>query len=166
MNDPRIAALLMAIAALAGYLAIITVMLRSTGHAFAVTVLCGAAVGVFCLVVAAEPFDFSIWHFSALYSCGIALVIFIYGAVLKSLSLRMALFTASRPAKCSPVDVLSKSIITPAFDERISILERKKLICRIEPGTYVTTPKGRRVATQISNIRHWLAIEGNGLYGS
>jgi hypothetical protein len=151
--------------ALAAYLLIVAAGLRLTAQAHALAILIGGAVAVFMIAtaIAGQYANILIWHFAALYCGGVAVTVFIYGAVLKSLSLQMCARLGLR--KVCSIDELADAVIRKAFDERIALLENGGLVERQQAG-FVVTEKGRGAAKRISAVRRAVRIESTGLYSS
>lgn len=155
-----------AVVALMVFLLLAAIVLRLTAQRGAVPALLGCAAAVFLLAVASIASaleNAGTWRFAAFYACGVAVVIFIYGAVLKSLSLRMLVLMATLPRGEAGVDQLTEETIAPAFDERIRLLQESGLIAA-DPAGYTATGKGTATASQIARLRAFLDIEASGLY--
>jgi hypothetical protein len=105
----------------------------------------------------------TVWRFAAFYACGVAVAIFIFGAVLKSLSLRMLEFMAATPDRSATVDQLTLAVIVPQLNERIALLQANGWIVQ-DGDVYTATDHGRAVAARMEAVRRFLRIEASGLY--
>ena len=165
MSDPRLAALLLAVVAVAIYFIAIGLALRLTRQRHGVTLLITLAAVVYAAVALPANATMTVapWHFAAFYGAGVAATIFTYGAALKALSVRMLLVMADSHDASATVDHLLNGIIRTSFEERIAMLERRRLIRR-EGGGYLLTEAGRRTAARIIAVQNALGISGAGLY--
>ncbi len=164
---PEILTLAVAILSLAAFLAAVAAGLRLGGQQYAGPVFAGAAltVVVIVLVLAAtmRVDAFMPWHYLALYSGGVAVTMFVYGAVLKSLSLRMCAFIARAPQARAGIDALADGVVRAAFVERIDMLQALGAVEKSGQGFRVTA-KGRALAQRIVRLRSALRLENSGLY--
>ncbi len=156
-----------AILSLGGYLAAIAAGLRLGGQAYAGPLFAGAALAIPAIVPAIAAMTplhaIMLWHYLALYFGGVAVAIFVYGAVLKSLSLRMCAFIARAPDARAGIDTLADGVIRAAFVERIDALQSIGAVERHGAG-FVATEKGCALARRIARIRAALRLENSGLY--
>ena len=165
MSDPRLAALLLAVVAVAIYLVAIGVVLRLTRQRHGVSLLIALAAIVYLMIAFVAQTEMAIapWHFASFYGAGVAATIFTYGAALKALSLRMLLVIADCPDARVRVDHLLNGIIRVSFEERITMLEQRQLIRRDGSG-YVLTDAGRRAAARVIAVQRALNMGGSGFY--
>lgn len=167
MSEPRLAALLIAIGALAIYATIVFVGLRLVGQRLALPLMAGSAALVF-VAVAAWGFAggrFAFWHFAAFFSCGVATLVFVYGAVLKSLSLQMLATIAQAPSRSATTQQLASEIVRTAFAERIELLNDARLVERAGQG-YALTSAGVAAAARIRRIQQLCRIDASPLYSN
>jgi hypothetical protein len=165
MSDPRLAALLLALAAVAIYFVAIGVVLRLARQRHGVSLLVALAAILYAAVALAAHATMAVapWHFAAFYGAAVAATIFAYGAALKALSLRMLLVMADAADASATTDHLLNGTIRTSFEERIAALERRQLIRR-EGGGYVLTELGRRAAARIIAVQSALNMGVSGFY--
>jgi len=167
MDDPRVSALFVACAALAIYATVVFVGLRLSRQRFALVLMIMGAVVVFGLVTvwALTRGMSAYWHFAAFFCCGVAITVFLYGAVLKSLSMRMLAALADAHGGTATTGQLANRIIRAAFAERIQLLEDARLIERVDGG-YLLTPAGVSTAARIRRMQRMLKVESSPLYSA
>jgi hypothetical protein len=162
-GDPRAAALIAAIVALIAYLCLIGVALRMTRQRYAVRLLLGCGVLVYGAATLSAHSGIAQWHFAAFFGAGAAATVFMYGAALKALSLRMLMVIAASPAQAVTAEQLTETVIRASFQDRIALLEEKQLIVRSGSG-FVLTPAGAHAAARIRAAQQMLSIGGAGFY--
>jgi hypothetical protein len=165
MEQPAVAALFAAILAGACYLAGVSVLLRATTGRHALPILAGVAV----LLVAGVPIfaggRVSFWHFAAFFGAAISLIVFLYGAVLKSLSLAMLAEIARARDEQLSLDRLADLVVRPAFATRAELLVDSG--AAVQTGAaYGITAKGQGLADRIEAVRRFLRLGSLGLYDS
>jgi hypothetical protein len=165
MSDPRIVALLIAVIAVAIYAVIVFVGLRALRQRFALALMLAAAIVVFVPIAAwgIARGELAIWHFAAFFACGVAAIVFLYGAVSKSLSLQMLGAIAQTPGHSVTTQRLAAEIIGSAFTGRIQLLEGARLIERSAQG-FMLTPTGLSTAARIRKLQRAFRIDSSPLY--
>lgn len=164
MDDPRLAALALAIPGTLLHLAIVGVLLRLTRQRFGMPIFAGVALALLLVAVALFGDSIAFWHFAAFFGGGIALVVFLYGAVLKSLSLAMLAELEAAPEQTLPLAVLADRIVEPAFAGRAGLLVEMGAAAPDGEG-FALTPKGLATSGRIQAARRFLRVEILGLYG-
>lgn len=164
MDDPRLAALALAVPGTLLHLAIVGVLLRLTRQRFGMSIFAGVALALMLVGIALFGGRISFWHFAAFFGCGVAVVVFLYGAVLKSLSLSMLAELESAPERTLPLAALAERIVEPAFVERAKLLVEMGAVAPEVEG-FALTPKGLATSSKIEAVRRFLRIETLGLYG-
>jgi hypothetical protein len=164
MDDPRLAALALAVPGTLLHLAIVGVLLRLTHQRFGMPIFAGVALALLLAGVALFGASIAFWHFAAFFGGGVALVVFLYGAVLKSLSLAMLAELEAAPEQTLPLAVLAQRIVEPAFAERAGLLVEMGAAAPDGAG-YALTPKGLATSGRIQAARRFLRVETLGLYG-
>jgi len=151
--------------ALAAYLLLVAIALRLSAQSHALLLLVGGAVLVcaasLTLVLVWTSWPVLLWHFLAFYCGGVAIVIFLYGAALKSLSLQMCALLGSHATRS--VGELADAVIRTEFEKRIALLEGSGLVERQE-NLFAVTEKGSTAANRIVRTRNALRLESKGLY--
>lgn len=163
MDEPLRAALTLSSTALAIYLLIIGVGLRVVGRRVGIRVLIGGALLVFGIAFVWIRDTAELWRFAAFFGCGVAVVLFTYGAVLKALSLRMLMALSVSPNDEATIAQLTEDVVRVAFDERIRLLEERRLIRPLNGG-YMLTPAGEQAAVRIRRAQEILGIGPAGFY--
>jgi hypothetical protein len=161
--DPRTAALIVAIVAMIAYWCLIGIALRMSRQRYAVRLLFGCAGVVYGAAALWTQDSAAQWHLAAFFGAGAAATIFLYGAALKALSLRMLMVISASPAQSATVAQLTETVIRASFQDRISLLEEKQLI---EPsgGGLVMTPAGMQAAARIHGAQRMLNLGAAGFY--
>ena len=165
MEQPAVAALFAAILAAACHLASVSALLRATSGKHALPIIAGVAL----LLVASVPIFagglVSFWHFAAFFGAAVSLVIFLYGAVLKSLSLAILVEIARARDEQLSLDGLADLVVRPAFATRAGLLVDSG--AAVQTGAaYAITAKGQGLADRIEAVRRFLRLGSLGLYDS
>lgn len=109
----------------------------------------------------AHPFQY--WNATSVFCFGVMSYVYVFGAVYKSISLRILLDLASRPRRTIELSEISDRQIPDIFVERSAILIEGGLVTDDE-GRYRTTPAGQRLTTRVALIRRLFGIGDTGLY--
>jgi hypothetical protein len=166
MEEPRIAALLAAVLATAVYFPAVGTLLRATRQKYASGIFAGMAVLLFSGVLATAGRTVSFWHFGAFFGAGVSCVVFLYGAVLKSLSLDILIELSRAEAGRLSTDEITHLVVRPAYGSRAQLLVDWRAADRDAQGNYLVSPHGRRTAKRIEAARHFLRLKSPGLYSS
>jgi hypothetical protein len=161
--DPRTAALIVALVALIAYWCLIGVTLRMTRQRYAVRLLFGCALLVYAIAALAAQRGVAHWHLAAFFGAGAAATIFMYGAALKALSLRMLTVIAASPGQAATAAHLTETVIRASFQDRIALLEEKRHIARAGDG-FVLTPAGTHAASRIHAVQRALEVHSGGFF--
>lgn len=164
MQGPAIAALVAATLAGACYLTIIGVLMRVTSGRHVSTIIVGVAALLLVIVPISARGALSFWHFAAFFGAAVSLIVFLYGAVLKSLSLAMLVAMAQAQDEQLSVDELADRVVRPAFAARARLLVELGTAVRDGAG-YAMIPKGQQTANRIQAVRRFLRLDSLGLYG-
>jgi hypothetical protein len=165
MEQPAIAALIAAILAGAGHLVGVSALLRATSGKHALPIIAGVAVLLVAVVPLGAGSRVSFWHFAAFFGAAVSLVVFLYGAVLKSLSLAMLAEIARTKDEQLSLDALADLVVRPAFATRARLLVDSRAAAQTGAG-YVITAKGQGLANRIEAVRRFLRLGSLGLYDS
>ena len=106
---------------------------------------------------------FLYWNAAAIFCFGVMSYIYLFGAVYKSISLRILLDLTRRPARTIEFSDISDRQIPEIFNERGVILIEGGLV-DADGETFVPTPAGQRLAARIARVRRLFAIGDTGLY--
>lgn len=164
MEQPTLAALTAATAAGGFYLLIVGALLRATSGKHAMVIMATTA----ALLLAAVPIMVgnvgSFWHFAAFFGAAVSLTVFLYGALLKSLSLAMLVEISRARDHLLSLDDLTERVVRPAFAARARLLVQSGA-ATCDGSEYVITPQGQHTAKRIAAVRRFLRIDSPGLYG-
>jgi hypothetical protein len=112
------------------------------------------------LVVAGESLGF--WSYSVTYWFFGACFIVFFGAVFKSISLRILLDLLNRPDRRDSYQrVLETYVIQESYQNRLAVVQAKLLASRVD-NCFVLTERGRRLASLIVRLQRAFAIERSG----
>jgi len=106
----------------------------------------------------------NLWLSISILTFGCASVLFLFGALYKSLSIRQLLITNMNGGRIS-LDLLDSNVTQASFSERAELLCKLGLVGRIGNG-YAISEAGILLAQRIRTIRKILGITTNGLYGN
>jgi hypothetical protein len=165
MAQPAVAALYVAILAGACHLAGVSALLRATSGRHALPIIAGVAALLLAGVPMLAGSRVSFWHFAAFFGTAVSLVVFLYGAVLKSLSLAMLAEIARAKDEQLSLDGLTDLVVRPAFATRARLLVDSGA-ARPAGAGYDITAKGQGLADRIEAVRRFLRLGSLGLYGS
>jgi hypothetical protein len=166
MEEPRMTALLAAALATAVYFPAVGILLRATGQKYALVSFAGMAVLLFSGVLVGEGRRISFWHFAAFFGAGVSLVVFSYGAVLKSLSLDILIELSRTEAKRLSLDEITQHVVRPAYSSRAQLLVDWGAAGCDAVGNYFISSQGRRTAKRVESARRYLRLKSPGLYSS
>lgn len=112
-------------------------------------------------VMLVHPFAY--WNAAAVFCFGVMSYVYVFGAVYKSISLRILMDLTRRPARTIEFSDISDRQIPEIFSERSVILIEGGLV-EANGDTFVPTPAGQRLAARIARARRLFAIGDTGLY--
>lgn len=158
-------ATLAAVGGFAGYVVLVLFALRVLkATAPAVVVILSALVaylGLIVIVSTVHP-PFLFWPYSAVYWFLTLCFLMVFGAIYKSISLRILADLSSRPNRRDDYqDILNRYIHRDSFQDRVRILVADSLAIRSNSGLELTE-KGRRIARMIIYLQCLFKIERSG----
>ncbi|MDP2620065.1 MAG: hypothetical protein Q8P46_07795 [Hyphomicrobiales bacterium] len=104
----------------------------------------------------------SFWALSISYWFVAVSFLMLFGAVYKSISLRMILNLYERPARSAPEDAVKSGYVeADSFESRLAVMVRSGFVEEVAGG-YLLLPKGRRVAGVAAALQKAFAIERSG----
>jgi hypothetical protein len=124
---------------------------------------CLTAHALSSLLGATSVHPFAYWNAAAVFCFGVMSYVYVFGAVYKSISLRILMDLTRRPARTIEFSEISDRQIPEIFNERSAILLEGGLV-DADNDTFVPTPAGRRLAAKIARTRRLFAIGDTGLY--
>ncbi len=147
------------------YLGTLLVMLRvshRTTPALVVTASALAVYGAMIVVAASLGRTVLFWPVSATYWFLAACFLMGFGAIYKSISLRILLDLLNRPGRADRYEgILNRYVQEESYQRRLSVLQEAGLAIRGTVG-YEVTPKGRRLASIIDALQRLFKIESSG----
>jgi hypothetical protein len=143
----------------------VALVLRLSPRTDPVFIVLGSGIAVYgamllSLVVLGANVNF--WSYSVTYWFFCACFIVFFGAVYKSISLRILLDLLNRPDRSDSYQhVLEAYVIQESYQTRLAVVDAKHLATRVN-NRLVLTPRGRRVTLLIDRLQRAFAIERSG----
>jgi hypothetical protein len=130
------------------YVLSVALALRLLARHGASTVVVAAAPAAWLLALAAlsvlrPPIHF--WALSTTYGFLVLVFLTAFGAIHKSISLRLAAHLLGRPRRSASRAELERAVLDASYEERLSLIVRQGYVRRSEDGFSLTT-KGERLA--------------------
>lgn len=148
------------------YLALVLLLLRLLRTPSPALLVCGSAVCVYffgLIYIGAQDWRILFFAFSSLYWFLTMSLIMVFGAVYKSISLRMMLHLLSQPGKTDSYEAILESYIkNQSYLQRIEILVEKKWLEKSEKSVFRLTKKGCRFAERLWLIQRIFSIQESG----
>jgi hypothetical protein len=107
--------------------------------------------------------SFRYWAAASVFCFGAMVYVQVFGAVFKSISLRILLDLTSRPGGTVTFEEISEREVLVMFAERCDLLVEGGMIFR-EGGKFVPTSAGKKLAARVAWLRRLFAIGDSGLY--
>jgi hypothetical protein len=123
-----------------------------------------AFINFILLCVVNEMAEVHFWIALTVLAFCASFYLFMYGAIYKSLTLRMLCAAHSRGGSIS-VDELDSVVTLPTFELRITLLNEMGNVAAVRDG-YSLTSKGEKTANFFSRIRKIFRIETKAVYHS
>ena len=146
------------------WLAVIVVLLRLSKRSPALIVVLSAALVYLAVLFAALALAqrVAFWPFSAAYGFLTLCVLMLFGALYKSVSLRMLGDLSLAVGHALPEqELLARYIEEDSFGRRVAILLKEGHALRTAEGLKLS-PKGRRIAAGIYRLQQAFAIRASG----
>jgi hypothetical protein len=128
----------------------------------AALVATGAAVAFYLIAALAAlgaGWRFNFWEYTAVYSFFTLAFLMVFGAVYKSVSLRMLEFLLEQPGRSAPAEILrQRYVATGSFTHRLQVIEDARF-ARRGPEGFALTAKGRALARAVHGLHALFAIE-------
>ncbi len=125
----------------------------------------GTTVPVFAIVVCGALLlggKISFWSFSAIYGALVLSFLMVFGAVYKSISLRLLLDLYECPQRSSSYqEVLERLVRQDSYDARIDVMQEAGF-ARLSDGHLILEEKGLRLARTVQAIQTLFGIEKSG----
>jgi hypothetical protein len=107
--------------------------------------------------------QFQYWNAASIFSFGVTLYVFAFGAVYKSVSLELLLDLAQRPGYAATLSEIVDRKVADILRGRTEILVDSGQVERAG-SCFVVTARGRATAGRVAQIRGAFAIGNSGLY--
>lgn len=148
------------------YLLTIIISLRLFKNISPTIQVCSFPILIYCLgltVIVILKVKILFFLFSSLYWFLTISLLMVFGAVYKSISLRMMLNLLKKPNKAELYEiVLKKDIENKSYLERVNILQKKNWIKPSKNQTFVLTERGRFFAKSIGLLQALFSIKESG----
>ena len=133
---------------------------RSPANTAVVTGLFVYLFSAFIFALTAGPLSF--WSFSIAYGFGAVCFLMVFGAVYKSISLRILLLLLKSPGRCASASTLLREYVRQdSFERRIKVAVDSGLAQR-QDGRLALRRKGRRLALAVDMLQRFFAIRHSG----
>lgn len=133
---------------------------RSPASTAIVTGLCVYLFSACIFALSAGPLSF--WSFSIAYGFGAVCFLMVFGAVYKSISLRILLHLLNSPGRCASASTLMGDYVRQdSFERRIEVAVDSGLAKR-QDGRIALRQKGRRLALAADILQRFFAIRHSG----
>lgn len=147
------------------YVLSLTVLLRLVRGAGPTLVVLAAAIAIGVLAIAVSAGlgqRVNFWGFAASYGFFTLTFLMGFGAIYKSISLRILLDLSNRPGRAELYDrVLDRFIVQESFRNRLAVIEEQQFAARIG-GCFALTRRGRRLACAIAMIQKFYRVGRSG----
>jgi len=155
---------LFAVATFIGYMLATNVLLRTLRTSPVVVVVAAALVlypiGLLCPLLLDKTVLF--WAYSSSYWCLVSVFLMAFGAILKSISLRILLDLLERPDHSEDYKaLLQRYLIEVSLQDRLVVMQELGLAYR-NNATYELSEKGRTLARRVRFLQSLFAIEKSG----
>jgi hypothetical protein len=153
------------IAGFVAYLAVIALVLRSPWGSSPARAAIGIALLAYAAVVAAAALfgrNANFWTVSIVFWFATLLFLMAFGALYKSISLRILLDLLDRPGQAGLYSaILARYVAAESFESRLRVMKENGFAVAT-PGGYALTDKGRRLARLVGALHRLFAIERSG----
>ena len=106
-----------------------------------------------------------IWHASAMIGLFGIINFFLFGAIYKSISLKLLGVLHANPCQCETVDFLVEVVGQTCVDQRMELLVQMGYVEKFDDGTYFPTTAGFKVGSRLKKIQMFFGVYKSGLYG-
>jgi len=158
-------AMLTALGGFAGYLVLVLLSLRiaaATPPAVVVILASFAAYLGMAVTVAVVSPPFLFWPTSAAYWFLAICFLMVFGAIYKSISLRILAELSMQPGRRDDYQaIFGRYVHRESFQRRVRILVTDGMAMDSGNGLELT-PKGRRIAAPVAVLQRWFRIERSG----
>lgn len=152
--------------AVTAFLVLVQLAARLAPKAAPVAVYFGTGMAVHLgatAIAAASLPAFSYWHAAALYWFGFMAYLFVFGAIYKSISLKILRALWQAPGHALAVAEITGGVVLPSFTDRVQVLLDGGLI-EATPEGYRITAQGQKIAGRIAAVHRFFGIDRCGFY--
>ena len=165
MSETIYAGALFGIGGFIVYLAAVAIVLRLPWRVPPARTAIGIALLAYAAVLAAAA-QFShganFWTMSIIFWFSTLVFLMAFGALYKSVSLRILLHLLDRPGHAGPYSaILARYVAAESFENRLIVMEENGFAVPT-PAGYALTDKGRRLAGVVGVLHQLFAIERSG----
>jgi hypothetical protein len=147
------------------YLAAVAIILRLPGAVSPARAVMGMALLAYAAaVVAAAVFgrNVNFWTMSIVFWFATLLFLMVFGALYKSVSLRILLDLLDRPGRAGLYSaILARYVAAESFESRLAVMQENGFAVPT-PAGYALTDKGHRLARLVGALQRLFAIERSG----
>lgn len=156
---------LQALLAFAMYLTFVLVGLRiarKVEPAILVVLLAVANCAVSLPLLALSGLQFNLWVFMVVYWFLVTSFLMVFGALYKSLSLRILRDMLSKPGRAdSYEEIFSRYLVEESYKNRLDVICRQRFVNLVD-NRYLLTPRGMRLARRVFTVQQWFGISRSG----
>jgi hypothetical protein len=166
--NPALQSFLAGLAGLTVFACAALIVLRLPARMAPVTRLALLALAVHagvCLAMFWLMPDATYWHGAALYWFGFNCYLYAFGAVYKSVSLRLLGNLAKAPGHALSLKTIVDTLVAPLFADRMALLVDTGL-AHTANGATTPTPQGTKTAERIGTAQAIMGVGQSGLYGA
>lgn len=129
----------------------------------ALAILCGLAAYTLLTAVVILAIDRpAFWAYTISFGFGSICFLMVFGAVYKSISLRVLLDLLQAPGRSlETARLMQEYVRKDSFERRIDVMVENGF-ARSENGSLVLLPKGRRIASSVQAVQNLFAITRSG----
>ncbi len=136
--------------------------LRGCAPAFLVVALSGAICAMSLGVIVFLHHRINLWSFLVTYWFMVTSFLMAFGAIYKSLSLRILSDLLSKPGRSDDIQrVFSHYLVEDSYQNRLALMCHNALVV-FDDERYALTPKGRRLTECVRTLQIWFGISRSG----
>ena len=146
------------------YLAMVPLLLRACRGVAPSALVLAAAIALWLLTLIgflAAGRAVNIWTYSVSYGFFVLCFLMVFGAIHKSISLRLLDDLLARPDRSDTYDALVARVIDGSYRERLEIIQDKEFAARYD-DRFVLTARGRRIAGSLRVVQRVYGIARSG----
>jgi hypothetical protein len=165
MNETICADAPFGIGGFVGYLSAVAIVLRVPWAFSPARSVIGVALLVYAAVLAVAAVfghNANFWTVSIVFWFATLLFLMAFGALYKSVSLRILLYLLGRPGHIGLYSaILDRYVTVESFESRLAVMQKNGFAV-LTPAGYALTDKGRRLVGLVGALHRLFAIEQSG----